>query len=267
MKEVDRIRIRVELERNPLPAGEVSWVQISVTNRGQSNVTWSHDGCASLAGVGGQSAVASPLGQQQSGIKAEFKAYALGGSTVEDPDPFAWIGFVPENRLNKGSYGCADIGLSETLKPGESRRQTRWWSGLESQNRSVPPSGAIELSVHAGFYWRGKEPDEIPESLIKFTLPAWIDSPDQRQRLSPAEVVDAALDDAGFSAFLNTQDIANGREAIAWYAADTDLWEVGVLIWNDYEEPRIRGVHVEPRSGAIVGSIDRAWDQDADGFP
>jgi hypothetical protein len=123
------------------------------------------------------------------------------------------------------------------------------------------------LSVFAEFYWRGKEPDHILDSAIKFTLPGWIEAPDNAGRLSPAEIVDAALADPGFSALLATQDIGNGREAIAWYVPSADIWEVGVLIWYDYEMPRIRGVHVDPRSGAILGSVDRAWDQDADGIP
>lgn len=265
--EVDGIRVRIELERNPLPAGEPSWVKVSVTNRGRSNVTWLHDGCASPANVGGQSAAAWPMGREQSANDEVFKAYALGGSMVEEPGPFAHIGFVPENFLGKGSYGCADLGIGETLQPGESRRQTRWWSGFEGQNRSLPPAGPVELSVYAGSYWRGKEPDDLADSAIRFRVPAWIDVADQITRLSPAEVVDAALDDPAFSSYLETQDIGNGREAIAWYKPGTDLWEVGLLIWHDYETPRIRGVQVDPVNGAILDPLDRAWDQDVDGFP
>jgi hypothetical protein len=265
--EVDGIRVRIELQRNPLPAGEVSWVKVSVTNRGRSNAIWLHDGCASLAGVGGVSAVPWPMGQDQSGNLDKFKAYALGGSIVEEPQPFAHIDFVPENLLGKGSFGCADIGIEETLKPGETRRQTRWWSGFESENRSLPPAGPIEISVLAGYYWRGKEPDDIPESAIRFSLPGWIDVLGQPARLSPAEIVDAALKDPAFSSYLRTQDIGNGREAIAWYRPGTDLWEVGLLIWHDYDTPRIRGVQVDPVNGTILGPVDRAWDQDIDGFP
>lgn len=267
VKEVDGIRVSIELQRNPMPAGTPSWVKVSVTNRGQSNVTWLHDGCASLADVGGQSAAAWPVGRAQSGQDAKFKAYALGGSIVAEPPPFAQISFVPENFLGKGSYGCADIGIEETLKPGESRQQTRWWSGYEAKNRTIPPPGQVKLSVSAGFYWRGKEPDELAGTAIAFTLPGWIDVVDDATRLSPPEVVDAALSDPGFTAFLQKQDIGNGREAIAWYRSPADVWEVGLLIWYDYGSPRIRGVQVDPVSGAILGSIDRAWNQDADGFP
>ena len=62
-KEVDGVLVRIELQRNPLPVGEVSWVKVSVTNRGRSNLTWMHDGCANIAGVGGISTVAWPMGR------------------------------------------------------------------------------------------------------------------------------------------------------------------------------------------------------------
>jgi hypothetical protein len=266
-KEVDGVRVRIELQRNPLPAGEVSWVKISVTNRGRSNLTWMHDGCASIAGVGGISTVAWPMGRAQTRNWAKFKTDALGGSIAKDPEPFAYIDFRPEDLLGLGSYGCADLGMSETLKPGETRRQTRWWSGFEEENRSLPPAGPIELTVLAGYYWRGQRPEDIPETAIRFTLPGWIDVSDQTRRLSPAEIVDAALTDPEFSSYLQTQWIGHGREAIAWYHPATNNWEVGLLIWNDFETPRIRGVVVDPVDGSILEHVDRPWEQDVDGFP
>ena len=263
VKEVDDVRVRIELQRNPLPAGQRSWVRIFVTNRGTSNLKWLHDGCADLAGVGGYSSVEWPMGRDHEGTEEEFKTRALGGIVFSKPEARAYIGFVPEDRLGKGGYGCVDMGFEETLKPGETRRQTRWWSGFDSQNRSLPPAGPVDLMVSAGSYFRGSTPDNVPEVSIRFMLPAWVTTPEGPQ-LSPAEIVDAALSDGDFAAFVRTQDLGNGREAIAWYRPAENVWEVALLIW--YPTAHIRGVQVDP-TGNVLEAFDRPWDQETDGFP
>ena len=53
----------------------------------------------------------------------------------------------------------------------------------------------------------------------------------------------------------------------AWYDADRDVWEIGVMPWYETTPPRIHGVLVDPTTGGIVGPLDRPWVQDEDGFP
>jgi hypothetical protein len=265
----DSIQVDVELQRNPISAGEPSWVKVKVTNRGRTDLTWLHDGCADVAGVSGSSSVAWPAGKEQPGTLGKFKTVALGGSIVEPPSRFATFEFVPENLLGKGSYGCADIGIVETLKPGDSRQQTRWWSGFTARNRALAPQGPATIDVSAGLYWRGAEPDPVADGAItlQLSIPAWIQASDATTRLSPAEIVDAALGDAPFAGFVAGQNIGNGREEIAWYHAEGDYWEIGIMPWYETEPPRIHGVLVDASSGAILGPLDRAWIQDVDGFP
>jgi hypothetical protein len=85
--------------------------------------------------------------------------------------------------------------------------------------------------------------------------------------MSPAQIVDAALADPDFVHYLASQTIANGREEIAWYQADRDVWEIGVMPWYETQPPRIHGVLVDAVTGAVVGPLDRPWNQDVDGFP
>jgi hypothetical protein len=258
--------VEVELQRNPMPAGERSWVKITVTNRGRTDVTWLSDGCADIAYVRGASAVAWSMGEAQPGNLGKFKTYAVGGQ-IAAPSPFATFWFVPEDKLGRGSYGCGDVAHLRTLAPGESRQQTRWWSGVSLLNRALLPAGPATLSVSTDTYWRDRDPDRDPGAVITFEVPAWIEASDSAARLSPAEIVDRALADQGFARFVETQEIANGRESIAWYRPDRDIWEVGVLPWYETKPPRIHGVIVDAKTGAILGPLDREWNPDLDGWP
>jgi hypothetical protein len=263
----DGIRFHVELQRNPLPAGTPSWAKVTVTNVGNDVVTWLHDGCGMPGGLYGESEVAWSMGKDRHSM---FKDYALGGSIVAAPSPFASLSFVPENLLGKGSFGCADIGIEETVKPGQSLKQTVWWTGFASRNRAIPPAGPMTLRAQAGAYWRGSgqaEPAPGATINLELTIPSWIDPIDDFSRLSPAEIVDAALDDPDFAKYVLGQKIANGREEIAWYQLDRDIWEVGVMPWYETTPPRIHGLVIDAETGGIIGPLDRAWNEDVDGFP
>jgi len=112
----DGIRIRIELAHNPLVAGERNRVDVTVTNTGRDVMTWFH-GCEQPAFVDGESQVAWDAGHQLAPQGQMFKQYALGTYNGQ-PLPSARIRFVPEDMLGKGSYGCADIGITgEILGP------------------------------------------------------------------------------------------------------------------------------------------------------
>ncbi len=265
--ERDDIRVEIELQRNPLPAGERSWVKVRVTNQGKTDVTWFHDGCAEPVSVRGASQVAWPMGEEHLGQAGRFKTFALGGYFARAPDPHGVLSFVRKSRLHTGPLGCADVGITDTIEPGDSVRTTRWWSGFTDLHRALPAAGPVKIRGFAAYYWRGKEPGDITEQAINLELDAWIVSDATAGRLSPAQAVDAALSDSDFVDYLQTQAIANGRATIAWYDADRDLWEIGVMPWYETEPPRIHGVLVDAVTGRILGSLDRPWDQDVDPFP
>lgn len=264
--ERDDIEVRIELQRNPLPAGERSWARVTVTNRGTDEVTWAHDGCAAQAWIRGSSAVPWVIGVEHDGQAAKFKARALDRDLPDASDFRASILFVPKNLLGSPRPTCADIGLAASIKPGKSIKQTVWWSGFTTKNRALPPTGPMPLTIFAGYYFRGEEPsDLIQDGAINLGLDAWVvDAP---RRPSPAEAIDAALADPTFAAFVETQDLANGRDVLAWYDAQRDVWEVGVLPWHETTPPRIHGVLVDGTSGVVIGPFDRVWDHDKDHFP
>ena len=83
--------------------------------------------------------------------------------------------------------------------------------------------------------------------------------------LSSAQVVDAAVADPQFAAYLGAQELASGREEIACYDAESDALEVGVMPWYETEPPRIHGALVHPVTGAILGILTGRGTR-ADGF-
>ena len=263
----DDIRVEIEVQRNPLPAGEPSWIKATVTNDGTTDVTWFHDGCANPVSTWGRSHVPWRMGMTHAEQAEMFKAYGLGGWLQDPPDPHASFSFVREERLHVGPTGCADIGISDTIEPGDSITETRWWSGFANPTRALPLAGPVTILGHAGYYWRGDEPEDITSQAIELELDAWIVGGKGAERLSPAEAVDAALADPAFLAYLDTQNIANGRAQIVWYDAELDRWEIGVMPWYEDEPPRIHGVLVDAVKGEILGPLDRPWDQDVDPFP
>ena len=263
----DDIRVEVELQRNPLPAGEPSWIKATVTNEGATDVTWFHDGCANPVNSWGLSHVPWRMGVTHDGQAEVFKAYGLGGWLREAPDPHASFSYVAEQRIHVGPTGCADIGISDTIEPGDSVTETRWWSGFADPTRALPLPGPVTIKSQASYYWRGEEPADIISQAIDLELDAWIVGEGGAERLSPAEAVDAALTDLDFLAYLDTQTLANGRAQIVWYDAELDRWEIGVMPWYEDEPPRIHGVLVDAVTGEILGPLDRPWDQDVDPFP
>jgi hypothetical protein len=267
--EVSNVLLEIELQRNPMPAGEVSWVKVTLTNVGGRNLTWLHDACASVAGIGGASEVGWAPGVEHPEHLEMFKDYALGGHIRMDPSPFAYATFVPRKLLGKGSYGCADIGITETIHPGDSRTETRWWTGYDGVTGFLPPGGPLTLEVGSGLFWRGAEPENAVDEAIRveFSVPVWITARDAVDRLSPGEIVDAALADDSFASYVETQKIADGRAEIAWYQPDRDVWEVGVMPWYETVPPRIHGVLVDAVSGQVLGLLDRPWDQATERFP
>jgi hypothetical protein len=266
----DDLRVHLELERNPLPAGERSWARVSVTNEGTDDVNWLHGGCAIPVNTMGRSEVAWPMGSAQAGDLDHFKRSVLDGNFARDPSPYATFLFVEEENLTTGTTSCSDMAFTETVKPGERVEKQLWWSGLSSPNRAMPPTGPVEIIGNATYFGRDPEPASIVDHVIEISLQAWIVN-DGPNVLSPAQAVDAALRDLTFAQAVdeNTSPRGNasGTEEIAWYDPVRAIWEIGIVWWHRPEGPWIEGVIVDGRSGAVVGDLDRAWVQDVDPFP
>jgi hypothetical protein len=260
----DGVRVTVTLARNPLPAGRTTSAEMVVTNTGDDDLIWFHDGCAILAHVRGTMTTQRwRFGAiQDDPKKSMFKRYIVGTQTRDGGE--VRIRFVPRRYFKDVSIACPDIGIGDAIKPGDSIHEKAIWDGTAVGRWGLPPAGPVSL-VATFTYWRANAPpDEGPDDRIDVHMEGWISSDRDERLLHPGEVVDAALASVDFSAWLDTVDIANGNEPVLWFDRERGLWEVGNL---DYTTEKFHFALVDPMTGAVVDTIERDWDYEADGQP
>ncbi|MFN8622836.1 MAG: hypothetical protein U0869_19030 [Chloroflexota bacterium] len=251
----------VELDRNPMPAGETTWLRTTVTNVGQGDLIWFHDGCSIPVGVSGT----MPGTRWREGLPFTASDYLdpktrllFAGGKGE-----VGIGFYPKGYPTNTEISCADIGISDRLAPGEQLPMRHRWDGTARLRMGLPPSGPVTLDVWAGYFWRpGRQPKDIADAVIRFTMPAWIVDGRDPTLLDPGEIVDAAFADPAFVTWYRTADAGN-IEAF-WYDDELGAWEIGAV---DYDTKTLHLAQVDPRTGAVLGYLDRRWDPKRDGYP
>jgi hypothetical protein len=264
--EQDGVRVRVELERNPMPAGEVTRVTTVVKNLEDRPLHWLSDGCAIPVSVAGVAAQDWPKGEKHPPQAQLFKDLVLDRAFRLQPFVGPVADFVPLKWLGKGTFGCADVGIDHTIAPHGSVREVQAWDGQAALRFGPFPAGPVELQGRFGSYWRGREMPEQARHL-GYTLEAWVTGGPGDDWLGPVGIVDAALGDQAFLDYLADQDLTSGRDEILWYRPELDVWEVGVLAWYDAPTPQMHLLHVDPRTGEVLRTVDRPWDQRLDGFP
>jgi hypothetical protein len=257
----------IELERNPMPAGEPTWSTSTITNTGPDNLVWFHDGCADAVYVKGlmEGTTWRPGVKDQTGAALEYRKFALESIGVDHGE--VWIVFQPEEFLDqKGSYGCADVGMSDRIAPGAAIVQRERWDGFAGMLLGPPPTGRVPVIGTFRYYWRESdgEPEDITTRTFDVHLEAWVVE-SGKPRVHPAEAIDAALTDERLVDVIEARDFRNGNEPVVRFDPGEGVWEVGLL---DYTEPPI--VHlvlVDGFSGVVSGWEERIWNYDTDGFP
>ena len=109
--------VTVELDRNPMPAGEPTWVTTTVRNLGSDDIIWAHDGCATAVHLQGEVAIPPwRTGQQQRGFAGILKREALGvRNRVEGT---ALVRFLRPEHATMGEFACADAQWTKRIEPG-----------------------------------------------------------------------------------------------------------------------------------------------------
>jgi hypothetical protein len=255
-----------------MPAGEPTWVTTRVTNTGLDDLVWFHDGCSITVGVGGLVDDAGwRSGVAQLNPAATWKSFLLDvqGGRTED----VRVDFTPEAFVGRGSFGCADIGIADRIRPGRSIEQRAEWNGLAYRELIPPPTGHVGLVGTFRYSWRASEGDlgqvdDISSRTIDVHLDAWVES-DGPAFLHPGEAVDAALLDPRLTSVLADVTLYSGTEPVLRYVPKTRLYEIGILESGDLPAvpARVHLAHVDAVTGRIVAFEERVWDYDVDGFP
>jgi hypothetical protein len=196
---VEGVRVLIEAERSPMPAGEPTWVTTTLTNEGPGVLHWLTDACETHVGVGGRmSALRWAAGTEQNGAARTFKSWA-NQTIVELGGPIT-LRFVPERWAGRGIDGCADIGIGHELGVGRRVVQRHQWDGFTG-DFGLPPSGPAELTATFDYWWREGEPEGSGPD-VAATLPVLIDKGRGPAELSPGQVIDRALAVPQFRAVL-----------------------------------------------------------------
>jgi hypothetical protein len=268
---IDGVQVTIELERNPMPAGEPTWVMTTVTNTGADDLIWLHGPCAQPTTVTVGGTVDDQNwrdGGDQSGASLRFRSMALAQAGVADGAIV--VSFVPEAFVGKkGTYGCGDMGLESSLAPGKSIKQRARWDGGAGTLLGPPPTGRVELVGSFRDFWRrsaGEPTDPSTSPAIDVPLTAWIDGR-VGGIIHPAEAIDAALLDSRLVAILETRDLGNANSPVLRYDPAAAVWEVGLLDENYGGEPQVHLVVVDGHTGGILQFVERTWNFNVDGFP
>jgi hypothetical protein len=265
------VQVTIELERNPMPAGESTWVTTTVTNTGADDLIWSHGPCThpTTVTVGGTVDGQNWRdGGDQIGASLRFRSMALAQAGVADGAIV--VSFLPEAFVGKkGTYGCGDVALESSLAPGKSIKQRARWDGEAGTLLGPPPTGQVALVGSFRDFWRrsGGEPTDLYTApAIEVPLTVWIDGRVQGI-IHPGEAIDAALRDQRLVAILETRDLGNANIPVLRYDPVAAVWEVGLLEDNYGGEPQVHLVIVDGHTGEIRQFVERTWNFNVDGFP
>jgi hypothetical protein len=262
--EQDGVRITIELERNPMPAGQPTAIMTTITNTGRDAVVYVPCGeivYVSAAGVG------PPWrpGRSLPNPAMIWKTYLLDHQGLHSEDRYVLFFVAGQTGA---SSGCGDVAHVTSLAPGGTVHERQRWDGYAFRQLAPPPTARIDLLGTFEFDRGDPLAEHPPEDNkhIEVHLDAWIAGlPDLF--LDPAEAVDIALTDPRLTAILASRDLHNGNEGVVRFDPKTGLYQIGMLESGSLPVSRAHLSLVDARTGEIVGFVERNWDYAIDGYP
>jgi hypothetical protein len=261
--ERDGVRVSIELDRNPMPAGEPTWITMTITNTGGDAVVYVP--CGEIVSVSA-SGVGPPWrpGRSLPDPAMTWKSYLLDhqGLTTEN----RYVLFFVAGETGASS-GCGDVAHVTALAAGRTVRERQRWDGFAFRQLAPPPTARIELLATFEFDRGDPLAEHPPEDRhrLEVHLETWIAGlPDQF--LDPAEAVDIALSDPRLTAILASRDLRNGNEGVARFDPTMGVYQIGMLESGDLPVARAHLVLVDARTGEIVGFVERDWSYELDGY-
>ncbi|MBA2253703.1 MAG: hypothetical protein H0W07_01135 [Chloroflexi bacterium] len=244
------VQVRLELERNPMVAGEPTWATTELTNTGPDDLIWTTDGCQIHVGVAGRlTDLRWWFGVPQRGIAQEFKWWASYGSRMPD-DGTMRLEFTPEPFVGMGEFGCADLGVEHRLAPGDSVRSRERWDGLVA-HAGPSPTAAAEITAQFDG-WRREHEGPNRRRELRVRLPAWVMGSENAPTMSASQAVDFALRDRGFAAWVLAGWIDRWQPIAEFVPADR-VWHIGMATKDG--ATRIAIVDIEMGTTTVVAAV------------
>jgi hypothetical protein len=259
--EQDGVRLRIELERNPMPAGKVTWVTKTIENVGKDPIQYFPCGEA-MSVIGQLRDRPWRFGGQLPNPEAAWKKYLLLQIDVRDGRRQV---FLPAG-LTGSSSGCGDIAHVVILAPGKALREQSRWDGLTFRRLAPPPTSKVDLIGSFEYAHAARVDVEAPRLQIDIHLEIWIKGlPDSF--LDPGEVADIALRDPRLRATLAARDLYNGNEGVLIFDPVSATYQVGMLESGNLPVSRAHLLTIDAVTGEIRGWVERDWDYAVDDFP
>jgi hypothetical protein len=242
------VRLTIDIGANPLWAGGRVGFTTTIENVGSETLYWTVDGCGSDAAVRGVLTDARwrPSTTALSGELERWRQSFIETAGIERP---IWLNLRRGSLVGLRSYGCADLGIGRSLKPGRSRSVTLIWDGMTAKRLGLPPSGPLEIVARFDGWRRGRQGKE---RAVEVRLDSWMTHGVDRTLLSPGEVIDAAFANQEWAAWLLTQPYHTGNEEVLEYNEASGIWLAGLLTYRDDELPLLHAALIDPISGEVI---------------
>jgi hypothetical protein len=164
-----------------------------------------------------------------------------------------WLRFEPGWLSGMRDYGCADLGMPRSLKPGESTTQDLVWDGLVRDRLGPPPSGPTTITATFDHWYRGaQEQGDEKHKPIVVKLDSFVVGGPSAAFLSPAEAIDSALAEPAFADWVITQPFNDRRDGLVEYDPDVDVWMVGLIHDRDNQRSLLHAALVDPLTGVVL---------------
>jgi hypothetical protein len=250
--EREGVRVTVRVSQNPLRAGERAVVSTTIKNTGRDTLRWSVDGCGVNAYVHADlpGAQRRPSSISTTPLLRAYSAWLQKEARLELP---IWLKFEPAWLFDERDYGCADLAIGRSLKPGASTTQELIWGGQIANRLGPPPTSPAVVSATFDYWYRGAldQGEETREPIV-VTLDSWVTGGPAAAFLSPAEAIDSALADPAFADWIITQPFNDRRDGVVEYVPEVNVWMIGMIHDRDNQRSLLHAALVDPLAGKVI---------------
>ena len=247
--ERDGIRLTIRLGTNPVHAGSQAMLFTTIENTGSTRLRWMNSGCDRNAWI--DAIVDGTWRDSTLEVSPQldpYRQWLREAAYLDEP-----IRMVFDSGFRGGRFGggCADTGLPRELAPGRKVTQEAIWDGFATGRLGLPPTAPATITAHFERWWRTRE-SEGRANALEVSLDSWVLNGRPDEFLSPAEVIDAALEDERLASWLVIRPLHNAADAIVEYDDDLGVWAVGLLMYDGVGDPVLHAAFVDAVTGEVI---------------